>query len=209
MQSKPINRRRSRAVAMELLYSGTVNARSEELSDDYLEEFTLITDTREGLDLNYIRRVVELAEGRDRFIKGVISPFLKDWGLNRVSRVNLAILRVSATELLFMADDIPARVSVNEAIELARTYSDEESTAFINGVLDKILKALQEGLIPEWTKEAESEDEPIVQEGSLPESLGEEPSFQAESMDTERSNALEEDLSPGAEATAKGEGEVI
>lgn len=124
---------------MELLYSGTVNARTGEVTDEFLDDFISMSDTTETLDRAYIRNILNIVEGKEEYLKGVIRPFLKDWDINRLSRVNLSILKIAAGELLFT--DIPERVSLNEAIELSKIYSDEESTAFINGVLDKILKA--------------------------------------------------------------------
>lgn len=155
--SNKVNRRKSRAIAMELLYSGTVNERGVEITDEFLVDFSSISDTTEVLDKAYIRQVVELAEAREGHFQRVLTPLLKDWDLKRVSRINLAILRISLTELLYMKD-IPPRVSVNEAIELAKTYSDEEAAAFINGVLDNVLKSIQDGTIPEWTPVMEWEE---------------------------------------------------
>lgn len=170
-----VNRRKSRAIAMELLYSGTVNERDVEITDEFLDDFSSISDTTEVLDKAYIRQVVELAEAREGHFRKVLTPFLRDWDIKRISRINLAILKISVTELLYMMD-IPPRVSVNEAIELAKTYSDEESTAFINGVLDKVLKAMQDGAIPEWTPELEAmEAAELAEEPGAFEPAGETP----------------------------------
>lgn len=146
MQNKLKNRRKSRAIAMEIIYSDTVNEREDEITDEFLQEFAHITDTTQVLDLPYITRVVQLAKDHDAYIRDVIRPHLKDWTLERVSKVNLAILKIAATEILF-EEDIPDRVSLNEALELSKIYSDEESTAFINGVLDKILRAKEKGTL--------------------------------------------------------------
>ena len=142
MQNKP-SRRKSRAIAMELLYSETVNTRNEEITDDFIEEFSDISETTEVLDRDYIRTITRLAKEKDSWIKDLIRPYLKEWTIERLSRVNLAILKIAVLELFFM-DGIPERVSLNEALELSKTYSDEESTAFINGILDRILKAKPE-----------------------------------------------------------------
>lgn len=142
MQNKP-SRRKSRAIAMELLYSETVNTRNEEITDDFIEEFSDISETTEVLDRDYIRTITRLAKEKDTWIKDLIRPYLKEWTIERLSRVNLAILKIAVLELFFM-EGIPERVSLNEALELSKTYSDEESTAFINGILDRILKAKPE-----------------------------------------------------------------
>lgn len=63
---------------------------------------------------------------------------LKNWKIERLSKVDLSILRLCTYELKF-EEDIPNRVSVNEAIELAKKYSGEKSATFINGVLGKMI----------------------------------------------------------------------
>jgi transcription antitermination factor NusB len=61
----------------------------------------------------------------------------KNWRLERMSRVDRSILRLGAFEVLFM-EDIPPKVSIDEAVELGKKYGTEESGAFINGILDNI-----------------------------------------------------------------------
>jgi N utilization substance protein B len=70
-------------------------------------------------------------------IDQVIGAVAKNWSLERMAPVDLSILRIGAYELLYQAE-IPARVSINEAIEIAKRYGTKESPAFINGLLDKI-----------------------------------------------------------------------
>lgn len=164
MQNKLKNRRKSRAIAMEIIYSDTVNEREDEITDEFLQEFAHITDTTQVLDLPYITRVVQLAKDHDAYIRDVIRPHLKDWTLERVSKVNLAILKIAATEILF-EEAIPDRVSLNEALELSKIYSDEESTAFINGVLDKILRAKENGTLLPGEDEGTAAEAPT---GELP-----------------------------------------
>ena len=63
---------------------------------------------------------------------------LKVWTLQRLSKVDLMILRLAVYEILH-EDDVPNRVALNEALELAKTYSDDSSRKFINGVLSVII----------------------------------------------------------------------
>ena len=67
----------------------------------------------------------------------------KNWALNRIGRIELAILRMAAYELLFRAD-IPANVTINEAIEIAKKYGTEDSSAFVNGILDELSSSVPE-----------------------------------------------------------------
>jgi transcription antitermination protein NusB len=74
-------------------------------------------------------------------IDSVIKDHLEKWTLNRVANVDRAILRLAVNEMIF-EKDIPVNVSMNEAIELAKVFSGEESSRFINGVLSKIIKKI-------------------------------------------------------------------
>jgi N utilization substance protein B len=78
-------------------------------------------------------------EQMDRLIEGVS----ENWALDRIARIDLILLRMALTEM-FAFDDIPMKVSMDEAIELAKRYSVEKSSKFINGILDALVK--QEGL---------------------------------------------------------------
>lgn len=81
----------------------------------------------------YLKNLVDHKEKIDHEIK----KKLKGWTLNRLSKIDLAILRLGTYEVLF-EEEIPKNVSINEAVELAKKYGEEESKKFINGVLDAI-----------------------------------------------------------------------
>lgn len=75
-------------------------------------------------------------------IDDMISKNLKKWTKERISKVDLAILRLAIYEICF-SQEIPSSVAINEAVELAKEFSTEEAPAFINGVLGSIVKKLQ------------------------------------------------------------------
>ena len=89
--------------------------------------------------MTYIRDILSGIESNISQIDETIEKYLVKWKLSRISKVNLSILRLATYEILF-DDKIPFRVSINEALDLTRRYSDESSVAFVNGVLDKISK---------------------------------------------------------------------
>lgn len=70
-----------------------------------------------------------------------IEKYLKGWTMDRIGKTDLAILRLAVYEILYR-DDIPYKVSINEAVELAKLFCDESSPAFINGVLAGIVNSL-------------------------------------------------------------------
>ena len=90
-------------------------------------------------NLDYIRTVVTGTEENLASINSIIESKLKNWSIERLSKVNLVLLQLAVYEIEFI-DDIPFKVSVNEAVELAKKYGDTESGAFINGVLGSIIK---------------------------------------------------------------------
>jgi len=130
-----MNRKLSRDKTMELLFGMTL---SKDTIEEVIEGFV---DNYEGdikeLDLTYIKQALIGIENNREAIDKLIEENLHNWKLERISKVNLSILRLSTYELLY-DEEIPRGVAINEALEIARRYSDEKSVGFINGVLDKI-----------------------------------------------------------------------
>ena len=89
----------------------------------------------------------ELVEGVWRAtaeLDDIIARFARNWRLERVGRVELTLLRLAVYEMLYRPD-VPAKVALNEALELERQYGEEKSRTFVNGVLDAVVKALDKG----------------------------------------------------------------
>ena len=112
--------------------------------DETAEEiFAKATEVRELEFDDYVKRVFFGSYEQSKIIDEAIKRNSKGWRLERISSVSMAILRLAAYEMLFDAD-IPARVSINEAIELSKKYDDEKSYAFVNGVLNALADELRE-----------------------------------------------------------------
>ena len=82
----------------------------------------------------------ELVRGTIKYLEPIdkkLSSFATNWELKRMATVDRNVLRMSSFELLYL-EDIPAKVSINEAVDLAKKYSGEESGKFVNGILDRI-----------------------------------------------------------------------
>ena len=97
-------------------------------------EFSTLNETvkdadKEKITQKYVKILEKLVE-----IDEKIASVSKGWTLDRIGRVELAILRLATYEILF-DDDVPASVAINEAVELAKKYGSEESYSFINGIL--------------------------------------------------------------------------
>ncbi len=126
-------RRRSRELAIKVLFH------LEFSDDDPSAAFDLICDNfgfSDDVRLFSKDLVLGVCDHLDE-LNAVISKTSKNWRLERIAKVDRCILRLAAYELLYR-DDIPPKVSINEAVELAKKFGAEESGAFINGILDKV-----------------------------------------------------------------------
>ena len=121
-------------------YDGYVPALDlEDISGKESEDVDDILPEEIQKDIDYIDNKVTAIQDRVSEIDNEIDAHSNSWKVARMGKTELAILRVAVYEILF-DDDTPNAVAVNEAIELAKVYSDEKSAAFINGVLDGIIK---------------------------------------------------------------------
>lgn len=130
-----MGRRASRESAMKLLYQLEVQ------KDDREQQIEAVLDEGDfsDNDKQYIREVIDGVTVNLSYIDKLIETHSKGWKINRISKVDLSILRLSIYEISFR-NDIPFNVSINEAVELAKKYSGEEAGAFINGILGKVSK---------------------------------------------------------------------
>lgn len=138
-----MNRSEARCEAFKLAFQITAH------KDSYPDVVRLFEDENTAMkktDKKQYRYIVLSANGifeKKDELDEIISRNLKSgWRIERLSKVSLAILRLAVYEILYI-DDIPSSVSVNEAVELAKTYDIDEAPAFINGVLSGILKETQ------------------------------------------------------------------
>jgi N utilization substance protein B len=153
-----MNRRKSIEIAMKLLFQMTINKEDfkdviANLKENIELENSKIDTTElpikkendpesinlEDVDMEYIIRVLKGIQEYGEDIDKEIEKNLRNWKLNRLSRIDISILRICTYEFLY-EQDIPRNVSINEAIELAKKYSADKSASFINGVLGNMLK---------------------------------------------------------------------
>ena len=130
-----MNRKLSRDKTMELLFAMTLSKDTiEEALEGFVENYE--GDIKE-IDLTYVKQALIGVENNKEAIDKVISENLQNWKIDRISKVNLSILRLATYEILY-DEQVPRPVVINEALEITRRYSDEKSVSFVNGVLDKI-----------------------------------------------------------------------
>lgn len=128
-------RRESRELALQMLYAldanPTVGLREtlQTFREEHTDTLSRVREFAEGL-------VQGVQEQRD-VIDSAIKARSKNWTLARMPLVDLNVMRLATFELMFRTD-IPKKVSINEAIEIARKFGDKESPSFVNGILDEI-----------------------------------------------------------------------
>lgn len=92
----------------------------------------------------YLERLVIGTVENMKEIDSIIKKYLQNWTIERLANVDRNILRMSVYELMFCRDEVPEKVVIDEAIEIAKKYGDENSSKFINGVLSKVKDSLKQ-----------------------------------------------------------------
>jgi transcription antitermination protein NusB len=90
----------------------------------------------------YLNRLVTGISEHIETIDEVISNHLEKWTIDRLANVDRNLLRLSVYELIYCKEDVPANVVIDEAIEIAKIYGDDQSSKFINGLLSKVKEKL-------------------------------------------------------------------
>jgi len=132
-------RRSGRELALRLLFEVDVGKAPVE----QVLEFSVEPDRYDAPTIAFARRLLEGTVAHARDIDALISRYAKEWSLDRMANVDRNILRLAAYEILH-EPEIPASVSVDEAVELAKKYSTAESGKFVNGILGNLIRHLDE-----------------------------------------------------------------
>jgi len=129
-------RRKARELALQLLYQ--LDLQGEASPEPHLEEFW----SRHPVDAearSFAEALVRGTKLHQQKIDAMISHYAENWELDRMAVVDRNILREGIFELLWM-EDVPPKVAINEALEVAKKFSTQESSRFLNGILDRIHK---------------------------------------------------------------------
>lgn len=132
-----LTRRQIREEIFKMVYQMDFCEPEEALNREnlYFEQREEIGESDRSTINNKLSEIKENTEKLD----AIISGFAKGWKINRMSKVDLALLRLAVYEIK-MDDEVPAGVAINEAVELAKIYGGEDSPRFINGVLAAVAK---------------------------------------------------------------------
>jgi transcription antitermination protein NusB len=130
-----LRRRKARELALKMLYQGELNGEDAEAAlEDYCKIFPYQHDIVE-----YTLLLLSGVKKEKRKLDDYIEKASEHWKLNRITYVDRGILRTAIFEMLF-SSDVPTKVAIDEALELAKKFGTEESKDFVNGILDRILK---------------------------------------------------------------------
>jgi transcription antitermination protein NusB len=140
-------RRRAREQSLQFLYQIELKYGSFDISnlENELEQFWGYRDKPVDDDILEFSNLINVGtiENRDS-IDALISSYSANWKISRISKIDKQILRMAIFELIYL-HDVPKSVVINEAIEIAKKYGSEESSSFINGILDSIKNDLTKG----------------------------------------------------------------
>ena len=133
-------RRKQRELAIQLVYAMDLTG---DKFEDARYRFTQVDPARRKAWGKFAERLASQCEAHREEIDEKLSNALKNWRMERLAAIDRAMLRLAICELICF-EDIPIRVTINEYIELARDFGNDESPAFINGVLDAVAREFPE-----------------------------------------------------------------
>lgn len=135
-----MTRKQARDLAFKLIYQADMQKETPEgIMEVYLIENEIPTTAEE-----YVKDVLFGFFKNKELIDNTITKFLDGWRLERVAKISINAIRLGTYEI-FYRDDIPDGVSINEAVDIVKTYSGTEDASFVNGVLSSVLKMKEEG----------------------------------------------------------------
>lgn len=133
-----MKRKETREETVKIAYSMAVNNEfDKDIPNKYVEHFGI-----EDIDYEYMNKTISDMIDNLELIDNYITINSKDWKLSRIAKVDLSILRISISEILFN-ETIPDSVSINEAVEISKKYSSDDSHKFINGILGTVLREVR------------------------------------------------------------------
>lgn len=160
------NRHLARSVVLQVLFERDAGSAAPSLEESYgrLAEYAKEFGARES-DLPFMKALVQLVVSKQKEIDEVITRAAPEWPIDRIAAIDRNILRLGLAELLF-ADrtQVPAKVAINEAIELAKTFGGAASSRFVNGVLGAVYIELGEPGKEDGAKRKEGKHGPMPRE---------------------------------------------
>lgn len=134
-----MNRSETRKVAFELIYSLEIQKIDESEYEEQIDLFLENIGTTENKVKEYVQDIVYgIHEHETEILEQINEELSAKWQLNRLSKISIAILKLAIYEIIYK--NLPYKVVINEAVELAKSYGDDNVPSFVNGVLGSIVK---------------------------------------------------------------------
>ncbi|GAB6138810.1 transcription antitermination factor NusB [Halanaerobaculum tunisiense] len=132
-----INRRQAREIAVQFLYQADIN------KEGLVSNLEKLHEEQPGLNLrgSFLSDIIEGTYHKMHELDQMIDDNISNWKIERLGKVELSVIRLALYEMLYEAD-IPVAVSINEAIELAKSFSDDQAAKFVNGALGRLADEL-------------------------------------------------------------------
>jgi N utilization substance protein B len=149
------NRHLGRIVALQTLYEQDFR---QEAGDDTLEVNEVLSRNisryRETIeDTDFIHKLVDGVTKNQKNLDDTLQPLAPEWPISQIARMDRVVLRIGAYELTY-ATDVPPKVVINEAVELAKAFGGDNSSKFINGVLGSLLRQIDGTAAPDKPKKS-------------------------------------------------------
>ena len=134
-----MTRTETRELTFELLYSLEIQKMEQEEYNEQIELFLTQQNITDEKAKKYIIETVNgIAKNKEEILELISQNLKEKWDISRVSKINLTLLKLATYEIIYT--QLPYKVVVNEAVEIAKKYGDDNSPSFINGILANIIK---------------------------------------------------------------------
>jgi N utilization substance protein B len=154
------NRHLGRVITLQSLYEYEMREQIHDKDNDLKKIVARNIASYDGMlgDEDFVWRLVNSTFDKRDELDAILTPLAPEWPIDQLAGIDRNILRTATNELLNMRDDVPVRVAINEAVELAQSFGSENAAKFINGVLGTVYRTHVE---PEMIKNNEVSSEEI------------------------------------------------
>jgi N utilization substance protein B len=132
-------KRITRYICLQLLYSTELSNQNKigDLLKNFFKGENALFDNISKEQVDYIKKLYKTTIDNKEKVDAIIIKKLNNWDITRLAAIDKAILRMSISEMLFI-DEVPPKVSITEGVEIAKVFSTDDSSSFVNGILDTV-----------------------------------------------------------------------
>ena len=132
-------KRITRYICLQLLYSSEMSKeyKTKDLLNNFFKGINALFENITKAQISYIEKLYKVTIDNKKEVDNIIKDKLNNWDMKRVAAIDKAILRMSISEMLYI-DEIPPKVSITEGVEIAKVFSTDDSSSFVNGILDAV-----------------------------------------------------------------------